>query len=201
MALSSILGPNSILAPSGSTGHSDLYDFSCPMTPGNFHGLRRLTRSQASSGHSVATGATDVNSDPCCCRVTDQDKALSNCLGPNNTKALGGSTSHSDLYGSSCSMTLKLQQGHRLCGPDCVFPCGLCPQTNLLQAIFQLRLPLHGYVNLTTKISHRPMKSNLQVPCNHHYSSEKLVLNFMWMHLGQQRAKTIICLQRLVVGN
>lgn len=110
MALNSILGSSGILVPSGSIGSSDVYDFSCTTTPGHHHGHRRLTRSQISTWHSVATGTTDVSSDPGCCRMTDQYLALCNSMSPNDTMGLGGSTRRSDLYDSGCRMTLKLQQ-------------------------------------------------------------------------------------------
>lgn len=93
--LSSSLGPEDILAPGGSTAHSDLYVPNCHVTLEHHNGLRRLTRYRASAGPSVATRGMDINSYPVGCRVANPDMILNNSLGPDDTMAFGVSTSRS----------------------------------------------------------------------------------------------------------
>lgn len=78
MAVGCSSGAGITMAPGGSTGLSELYGPTCSMTLGHQCGLRWLTRhTQATTWPSVATGATDINSDPGCCKGMDPDMDLS----------------------------------------------------------------------------------------------------------------------------
>lgn len=59
-----------------SIAHSDRYGLDCIKAFGHQHGLRCLPRPQTMTGHSVATGAIDVNSDTGFCRAMDPVMSL-----------------------------------------------------------------------------------------------------------------------------
>lgn len=59
----------------------------------------------------METGATDINTDPGCYMAMGPDPGLQQQPGTRRYDSLGwGSTGHSDLYGSSCSMVSRSQQ-------------------------------------------------------------------------------------------
>lgn len=73
---------------------------------------------------SVATGTTDVSSDPGCHRAMNPYKALSSSSGMEHTMALYGSTGHLDQHDSGGRMPLRHLDGHQW------HPCAICwPQT------------------------------------------------------------------------
>lgn len=53
----------------------------------------------------------DINRDRGCNRAMDSDVALGNSMDQDDMIVLSGSRGHSDLYGSSSSMTLEYSDG------------------------------------------------------------------------------------------
>lgn len=82
------------MALGSSMCHSDLNDADCSIVLGHQHGPRCLIRPQATTQPLVATGATNVDSDPGYCKAMDPDMDLRSSLDLDNTRALGGSTGH-----------------------------------------------------------------------------------------------------------
>lgn len=84
------------------------------MTQGHRHGLRWLSKPQASDCFLIVTEAMDINIDPSCCKATDLGMALGSNSGPDIILALGGSAGHSAQHGSNgSSMALRHQHGSR----------------------------------------------------------------------------------------
>lgn len=76
VALSHSSGSDVTMAPGGSTCHPNLYDPDGHMALKHQHGLKCQPRLQTSAWPSVATGATDINTEPGCCRAMVPDIAL-----------------------------------------------------------------------------------------------------------------------------
>lgn len=77
------------------------------MALGHQHGLRWLTRLQASPLSSMKTGTTDINTDCGCGRTTDSDTVLCNHPGLYVTMAPGGSIDHPNQLGLGGSISNK----------------------------------------------------------------------------------------------
>lgn len=114
MTLSINLGTYDTMALGGSTGHPDLYDPGCSMTP-------RLQRSHilqpkpwATVWNLVAKWTMNFNTDRGCSKTTDPDMVPNYSLGLTVTMALSSrAMCHSDVYSSDCSMILGHQNGPR----------------------------------------------------------------------------------------
>ncbi|KAL6056980.1 hypothetical protein STEG23_026441 [Scotinomys teguina] len=75
-ALSSILGLDNVLAPGGSTDHSDQDDSGGGMTSRHQQGHKLWLQPLASMSPLAATRTTDFNTDSNCCRTMDPDMVL-----------------------------------------------------------------------------------------------------------------------------
>lgn len=83
------------------------------MAHGYQYDSRWQIRHQETAQPSVATGTTDVSSDPGCHRAMDPDMALSSSSGLEQTMAPYGSTGHLDQHDSSGRMDLRHPDGHQ----------------------------------------------------------------------------------------
>lgn len=115
-------------------------------------GLGWLTRPQSTTG-SLATVASDINSDNGYCRAMDPDMALGSNSGPDNTMAPSDSRPPRFAW-------LSYSNKATSCGPDPGLPCGLRYQHGPHGALFSLSRP--GIVPLG-KSSRRWWKAKLVI--------------------------------------
>ena len=98
LALSSSSDLDNARAQGGTISHLDQHGSSDGTVLGYQQGHRLWARRWASVWPLVATWATNINTDPGCCRA--RDMALSSSSGLDNTMPLGGSTGSSHQSGS-----------------------------------------------------------------------------------------------------